>query len=63
MRNRYVPQVKLYDKDGKEILIIENHNGAFALKLIDETYSLLKGARLKETRPSFVMIDELSQFN
>ena len=63
MRTITINQVKLYDSEGKEILLIENHNGAFGLRLLDDTYSLQRGVRLKEARPTFIMVDELQQFN
>ena len=63
MRTRTINQVKLYDSSGKELLLIENHNGAFALKLLDETCVLRRGVRVKQDKPSFIMIDELQQFN
>jgi len=62
-KSKTIQQVKLYDKDGKEILLVENHNGAIVLSMLDDTFSLKRSQRLKEKKPIFVMIDELEEYN
>jgi len=57
--SKIIMQVKLFDKRGNEILLIENHNGAIALSLLDDNFILKQGSRPKQDKPTFVMIDEL----
>ena len=60
--HKTIQQVKLYNKAGKALLLIENHSGTFGLKLLDESYVLKSGIRLKKDKPSFIMYDELQKF-
>ena len=60
--HKTIQQVKLYNKAGKALLLIENHNGAFGLKLLDESCTLKSGIRLKKDKSSFITFDELQKF-
>jgi len=52
-------QTILRDKQDNKILSIENHNGALAIFLHDDTYTLSAEVRDKLEQVNMVLIDEI----